>query len=406
MLAHAGRLLMIAALADARSVLSASPMLAASPISSGRFDTKNVANPVVLPPAKAGDVYRMFYYGGDGVAWKGGLRPFLPTGSCGLAESEDGVSWTKVDGPLPGGAVFSASDDERAWDGAHVGVGDVLVDSADGQRLTMYYFGGDRQEVPGFGGVLCAGLRMCIGRAFSTDGGRTWAREGEPVLRPSAEEGLFAGWPRVLALDGGRLRMLYHAFDGSSWRVYSASSADGGRSWTREGCALAPGAAGAFDAMGCGTRAVLREPDGRLWMLYEGVDTPERLAHRLGYAESDDDGLSWRKLTPTPARDEGGPVLEPGAPPLEPWAHFSIGTPWLLRDSSDGSVRLYHCGNRADGEGMAIGCLELPAGGTAFGAAGADWRPLGRASLSASAVHAQMLLSAVVSLKPHSVIIT
>ena len=41
-----------------------------------------------------------------------------------------------------------------------------------------------------------------------------------PVLDYDASEGLFASWPRLLPpeLTGGPWRMLYHAFDGKSWR--------------------------------------------------------------------------------------------------------------------------------------------------------------------------------------------
>ena len=40
------------------------------------------------------------------------------------------------------------------------------------------------------------------------------------MLDYDASEGLFASWPRLLPpeLTGGSWRMLYHAFDGKSWR--------------------------------------------------------------------------------------------------------------------------------------------------------------------------------------------
>lgn len=345
------------------------PVLRPSP---GRFDSVNVANPVVLPPARAGGPYTMLYYGNDGLWPDGETKPFVPTGLCGLAESADGVSWHKVDGALPGGAVFGPSPDARAWDSLHVGVGDVTR-APDGS-LTMYYFGGSGVAAEGIGERPIKGLRMCIGRASSADGGRSWTREPEPVLRPEPSEGLFCAWPRLIRLDGaaGRsMRMLYHAFDGSRWRVFAARTDDAGARWEREGCVLQPGPAGAFDALGIGTRAVL--PDfparGRLLLAFEGVD--EQGAHRIGLADSADGGRSWARLPI--GREPGGPALEPGGA-AGAWTSCVVGTPWLTRSADGARVLLYHCAKSAPDGPMAIGCLAAPADGGV--PQPGDWSPL------------------------------
>jgi hypothetical protein len=105
-----------------------------------RWDAACVANPVVLPPRNADEDWRCFYYGnaggyGESGGWNGGVKCFLPTGYCGLATSPDGVSWNAVDGANADGSVF-APGELSAWDGLHVGVGDIvrLVSAGDRTR--------------------------------------------------------------------------------------------------------------------------------------------------------------------------------------------------------------------------------------------------------------------------------
>mmetsp|Transcript_32936 Transcript_32936/g.102070 ORF Transcript_32936/g.102070 Transcript_32936/m.102070 type:complete len:361 (-) Transcript_32936:67-1149(-) len=321
------------------------PLLRPSGVA-GRFDSAAVVNPVVLPPDSDGEEWRMFYYGTTGQWADPDCKPFLPTGACGLALSPDGVAWTRVDGALEGGAIFAPSPNPDAWDGLHVGVGDVI--RVDGE-LVMFYLGGSREAA----GPLPAGIKMQIGRATSADGGRTWERDSEePVLRLDEAEGLFASWPRIMRPPSGPWRMLYHSFDGQAWRVFGATSDDAGRTWSRatpNEPLLKPGPAGAFDARGIGTRAVAAGGGGWL-MVYEGVDDKDG-THRLGAARSKD-GATWTK--------DVGPVLEPGGAAGE-WTTQVVGTPYLL-PMADGTLRLYHCGKPIGaggaGGGHCIGCLE------------------------------------------------
>ena len=92
----------------------------------GRFDSAAVVNPVVLPPTEGDPLWRMLYYGTSGAWADPAAKPFLPTGACGLATSPDGVAWRRVDGERADAAVFGPADDLDAWDGLHVGVGDVV----------------------------------------------------------------------------------------------------------------------------------------------------------------------------------------------------------------------------------------------------------------------------------------
>lgn len=173
-----------------------------------RWDSACVANPVVLAPQAPGEDWLLFYYGNAG-SWAGGEPCFLPTGRCGMATSADGITWKQVDGAAADGSIF-AEGELDAWDGLHIGVGDV-VRLANG-TLVMFYLGGSNEAIQ-MGPASRAGLRMRIGRATSDDRGRSWRRSGAaPVLDYCASEGLFASWPRVLLPDGedGAWLMTYH----------------------------------------------------------------------------------------------------------------------------------------------------------------------------------------------------
>jgi len=134
-----------------------SPVLSPS-AGAARWDSACVANPVVLPPMN-GEPWKMFYYGNDG-NWSDGSVGFLPTGTSGLAESADGVAWTKVDGPNADASVFAPSDDVEAWDGLHTGVGDVV---RHGDDLLMFYLGAGG-AADALGGKSYRGVKQRPGR--------------------------------------------------------------------------------------------------------------------------------------------------------------------------------------------------------------------------------------------------
>ena len=347
---------------------SLGPVLSPSADRPARWDSACVANPVVLKPGPGEDRWKMFYYGNNG-NWSDGTVGFLPTGTSGLAESADGVRWTKVDGPRTDGSVFGPADDVDAWDGLHTGVGDVIRE--DDGSLLMFYFGGGG----GGGGEASAsgksfrGLAMQIGRARSVDGGRSWTRCGSgadgagPVLEARAEEGLFASWPRILRYDDEWV-MLYHAFNGTHWRAFSATSTDAGLSWADRRLALDAGPAGAFDETGVGTRSVIKRGDRDALMVYEGVDGGGTFSgtHRLGAAASSDGGRTWARV------GDGRAIVAPGIVPLGAWTAQVVGTPYLVADGD--ALRLYHCAKQNSETNMSIGLLISESGKVAAGA----WR--------------------------------
>ena len=191
----------------------------------GWWDDRTTAMPVVLPPdAAAGRrQWTMFYYGRAQETWNKGNPAFLPTGSSGVAESEDGLTWTRVKGPLRGGAVMHPSDEEGALDEIQLGVTDVLP--KEGGGFVMHYLGGSAEAIsmgtaPGMGALV--GFRMrCL--AAESEDGLHWQRRAEPVVDvgPAGEwDCLFASWPRAVPCDpeepSGQWLVTYHALQPTS----------------------------------------------------------------------------------------------------------------------------------------------------------------------------------------------
>ena len=184
----------------------------------GWWDARCAAMPIVLPPSAAEPRWKMFYYGREGAEWAGGLPAFLPTGVSGVAESEDGLTWSRVRGPLEGGAILRPSEDAAAFDHVQLGMTDVLVNDDDGS-YTALYFGGSAEQVSlGMGPGPISGFKMRPAAATSADG-LSWERCGaNPLLDVGGEgewDSNFASWPRALPVDqakpGGKWLMTYHA---------------------------------------------------------------------------------------------------------------------------------------------------------------------------------------------------
>ena len=329
-----------------------------------QFDTACVACPVVVPPSNDGEKWQLYYYGNAG-QWNDGSKGFLPTGWVGLAESEDGIHWEKVVGPLENGAIFAPSDNADDWDSVHIGVGDVVRVSRN--ELHMYYFGGSSEETQlGPAGVV-TGLRMRIGRAKSVDGGRTWERMGT-VLNYDPSEGLFASWPRIIPGKNRfqKWRMIYHSFDGRQWKIYGAKSSDKGKTWKRTGLIL-EGSEDGFDAMGTGTRGVTAWRGGHL-MIYEGVNSEGSFS--LGAAFDRNGRGKFEKIQDIAGCQEpGGPILKPGAGAMGPWTSLVVGTPYPV-SMPDGSLRLYHVAKASQEEGHSIGLVVSDSGDISPG----SWR--------------------------------
>lgn len=144
MRAHCAAVAAMAALAAPAAALVGSAaiegrVLAPGSDGEGWWDQRTSAMPIVLPPSAHRKRWRMFYYGREDGNWNGGRPAFLPTGVSGLAESDDGLRWTRVRGPLEGGAVLRPPDDPAAFDHVHLGMTDVVEDAKDGSYTALFF---------------------------------------------------------------------------------------------------------------------------------------------------------------------------------------------------------------------------------------------------------------------------
>ncbi len=313
---------------------AAAPGLLFSPGPAGAWDDQRVSGPVVR--READGRWQMWYYGRDST-----FDPEinLPTGRCGLALSADGLHWTRVQGPLTQGAVFDPHPDPARFDSSHVGVSDVVRNAG---LYWMWYFGGDHTRTR-IGQFEVKGLQLRLGCALSRDGVH-WLRLEGPYRgalldlgAPGEPDMALCGWPQVRRFPDGLWRMYYHTLDPQRmvFVVCLAESSDG-LTWTKRGELLGPGAPGAFDALGIGTRHVLAHNDQWL-MFYEGVG--EGGYRSIGLAVSDN-GSDWQRQ---PGAEPNGAIFSHAPKGSGRWDAFAVGTPRVV-PMADGSFRLYYVG--------------------------------------------------------------
>jgi predicted GH43/DUF377 family glycosyl hydrolase len=282
--------------------------------SAGAFDERGN---FTVTAFRDGEVTRLYYGGSDASGDCAGIN-----GShwrIGVAESADGVAFTRVAGTETGGAVLDLGaagqfDDFLAYRPF------VLRDGA-GYRM---WYNGSAKPFNCPAGTLADARR--IGYAESADGVH-WTKSydgpgpGGSVL-PLGSTGEFdaqqVGYAWVLK-DGAQYKLYYSANDVDNfWRVGLAVSSDA-RTWTKVRGKLATGAVldlgppGSFDAACAYQPSVVKERDQLYRMWYRACQAPGPFGGPslgvIGYAESND-GITWVKI---PQDGPGGAALAQGA---------------------------------------------------------------------------------------------
>lgn len=298
------------------------------------WDSERVSCPRVLRCADG--VWRMWYYGRDPEFDR---LINLPTGRCGLATSHDGLSWTRVRGPLSKGAVFEPAKNPKRFDSGHVGVSHV---EQRGDMYWMWYFGGN-QDVQKLGPVETKGINLRPGCAISRDGVNWLRLDGQhdhaflALGAPGQFDAFACGWPQVKQTKSGEWLMYYHSLDLSRGFIIGLAESEDGLIWNKAGEVLGPGQEGDFDEGGAATRDILETSDGFL-MFYEGVSKD---GHRsIGLARSDD-GRTWHKET---GKDRDGSVFSHAPSGSGRWDAFAVGGPCIV-EMEDGCNRMYYIGS-------------------------------------------------------------
>mmetsp|Transcript_12177 Transcript_12177/g.22815 ORF Transcript_12177/g.22815 Transcript_12177/m.22815 type:complete len:458 (-) Transcript_12177:85-1458(-) len=289
------------------------------------FDTAHVGLGQVLLPMSTpavmtdGGVYLMYYMGGNfeetsvsqylegEVKGAENMNIQGMNMKIGVALSQDGVSFGRVEGDDPSGAIMAPYDKSDP---------------------NMKYMAAMRDD----------------------DGSRL-----------NLEEELYCAWPEVAVNDvavdergtGSPLKNFYMFYStmlkATKEKVIGVAVSDDGFRWFKRGISLKPDADG-MDNGGCARCSVIRkaiytddgtwENDKGWYMFYEGVSLEDG-KHRIMAAESDD-LRKWKKL---------GVILDVGEDGS--WDFGGVGSPHLLR-LDDGSTRMYYTGQCADGR-TAIG---------------------------------------------------
>jgi len=242
----------------------------------------------------------------------------------GLAQSSDGVNFTRVPGSETGGAIVDLGA-PGAFDSYLTYRPYVLHDGA---TYRMWYNGATMpfNDCNAPAGQNPLALDRRIGYAESTDGVH-WTKfydgagPGGSVLAlgaPGAIDAQQVGYVGVIK-DAGQYKMYYSANDATNtWRVALAVSSDA-RHWTKvpgpnaNGSVLDIGPPGAFDVACAYQPSVVKDPSGLYRMWYRGCQAPSPLGGPsqgvIGYAESWD-GLHFVKVN---AGLSQGEALDKGA---------------------------------------------------------------------------------------------
>ncbi len=318
---------------SSQALFSAGLVLPPGP--AGRCDDDRIGGPAIRWDDAIGR-WRMWYYGRNRQFPKD-VAPALGSGCITSAVSDDGIRWTRENGPLSGGAVLEPSADPRAFDSAHIATGDVIRHE---DTWLMVYFGGNLDVPAGTSPTYAEkGYRMRIGLARSTDG-LNWTRApgaatGGAII-DVLDDDVYSAFPSIVH-DGQRFLVHYTSVDklGRYWRSRIATSPDGA-TWQPLGDLQWENEPALFEAGGVITRDVMRNPldDGASWlMLYTAKDgRPETLARRSIAAAVSSDAVVWRRLFDTPIFTVG----REGA-----WDHGGVAVPRLTATNSGWLLHYY-----------------------------------------------------------------
>ncbi len=278
----------------------------------GRFDER--AN-FTVHAFRDGAVIRLYYGGSDVTGACAGIND--SSWRIGLAESSDGLNFTRVAGDQTGGAIV---DNGAAGDfDARLTYRPFVL--KDGATYRMWFNGSSHAFNCPLG---TPALDRRIGYADSPDGVH-WTKHYDgpgpggsvlPLGAPGAIDAQQVGYVWILE-DGAEYKMYYSANDATNtWRVALAVSTDA-RTWVkrpgtlRGGAVLDVGPQGAFDTACAYQPSVVKERDRLYRMWYRGCEGPGPGPSRgtIGYAESND-GITWVKI---PQPGAGGAALGTGA---------------------------------------------------------------------------------------------
>jgi len=275
------------------------------------FDSEHLGLGDVIKPGGAAQskfatqdgVFLMYIFGGrndpvtlpDNTVVKG-LRMEI-----GVAVSQDGAHWSRVEGPNPYGSVLEPGKSLGDFDGQFVGWPSVI--ETDGE-YRMYYHTYNALT-----------RKYCVCLAVARDGLMNWKKRGIvfcPDSGPDAFDSMGATRRHIVKLANGGYKMWYEGVSSSGQVAIGCASSPDGFAWTKvsdQPVFEASSNADAWDGGGVGSPHLIWLEDVRRWRMYyagwgrdEGGDSAgagglQISRSSIGVAESlDDSGLGFRRI--------------------------------------------------------------------------------------------------------------
>ncbi len=312
------------------------------------WQSQNVVYPCVVAD---GAGYRMFYTGSASEQWNDSVAEQWVTG---YVTSTDTLTWKHRESyeqvlfarKLYEGDLLDPAEMAAAFDSMHASGACVIKDGA----LWKAWYTGWNGQTEHLGNGITRKINFRIGYATSSDGTQWTKTAGSAgagavvgLGDPGEPDAKGAAHPHVLK-TGGSYRMWYEAYDGQTWRILYATSADG-VSWSKQGLALGPGGSGVKDEQGLRNPLVFsRGANYELW--YQGRSNSAPNYHIL--RATSPDGITWTKVSQEV-------VLHP-TPPL-------AGDESILADSAivqpDNSVQVFFAKETISNQNMTYGTVKI-----------------------------------------------
>jgi predicted GH43/DUF377 family glycosyl hydrolase len=262
------------------------------------WQAQNVCYPFVITEADGS--YRMYYTGSASEQWNDSVAEQWVTG---YVTSTDTLTWAFPENyeqvlfarKLMEGDLVDPGEQAAIFDSMYASGACVV---REGGTYKVWYTGWNGQTEHAGGGISRK-INFRIGYATSPDGTRWTKVAGSAgagaVLGLGAggsSDGKGVAHPHVLKI-GSTYRMWYEGYEGTTWRIFAATS-DDGVVWTKTGVVLSPGGSGSLDQLGLRNPMVLfRNSRYELW--YQGQRSSAPNYHVLRATSTD--AVSWAKVS-------------------------------------------------------------------------------------------------------------
>ena len=239
--------------------------------SNTNFDFSNLNSPDLLQDPGAASPFKL-YYSGNTIDANGNFHTRI-----GLANSNDGNSFNKVNGSQNGGSVLDVGTLGTAFDARQASGLSVAGPAGSSPKFAGFYWGTRGSDFkPRLGEATSADGSSWTKVSVSAPNGGALFALGNPASFDNGGE----RDPSVL-YDAGNYALYFTGIDSGGTRSigFASASQDGSTkqpdnsTWSKNGSALiSKGSSGAFDSAGVSHPSVLKDAAGSYFLYYGGTD--------------------------------------------------------------------------------------------------------------------------------------